>query len=99
VKRVALAIALAACGPPPAVNGVRSGQAVVVVTSNEGDAQVFVDGRFIGVVGGLHAGLAMDPGKHRLELRRDDFFSRYAEIDLARGERRKLHLEMAPILP
>jgi len=91
--------ALAACGTPPPVNGVRSGQAVVVVTSNVADAQVYVDGRFIGMLGMVHAGLAMDPGTHRIELRHDDFFSRFAELHLARAEREKLDLEMAPVLP
>jgi hypothetical protein len=99
VKAFIVAVVLAACGSPPAVNGVRQGQAVVVVTSNVGDAQVWVDGRYIGTVGMVHAGLAMDPGHHRIELRHDDYFSRYAELALTRAERTKLDLDMKPVLP
>jgi hypothetical protein len=98
-RALVLALALAACGASPPVNGVRAGQAVVYVSSNVGDAQVYVDGRFVGMVGMLHGGLAMDPGHHRLELRADDYFSRYAELALTRAERTKLELEMKPVLP
>ncbi|HEY3807967.1 MAG TPA: PEGA domain-containing protein [Kofleriaceae bacterium] len=94
-----LVLALAACGPPPAVNGVRDGQAVVLVTSNVGDAQVYVDGRFVGMLGLLHGGLAMDAGHHRIELRHDDYFARYAELTVARAGRTTLDLEMEPVLP
>ncbi len=96
---VGLGLGLAACGAPPAVNGVRGGQAVIYVTSNVTDAQVYVDGRFIGALTMLHGGLALDPGHHRLELRHDDYFSRYAELAVTRAERTKLDLEMKPVLP
>ena len=99
MKTVLLVLALAACGAPPPVNGLRDGQAVVLVTSNVGDAQVWVDGRYIGTVGMVHAGLAIDPGHHRIELRHDDYFSRYAELAVTRAERTKLDLEMKPVLP
>lgn len=91
--------AAAACGPKPAPNAVTPDDAVVVVRSNVPDAQVYVDGRFVGPLGLVRAGIAVDPGHHRLELRRDEYFSRYVELDLRRAEHRKLELEMAPILP
>ncbi|HEY1550553.1 MAG TPA: PEGA domain-containing protein [Kofleriaceae bacterium] len=99
MKRLAIAVVLAACGTPPPVNGVRAGQAVVVVTSNIGDAQVWVDGRLIGTLDMVHGGLAIDPGHHRIELRHDAYFSRYAELAVTRAERTKLDLEMKPVLP
>jgi hypothetical protein len=99
VTRGLIVVALAACGAPPAVNGVRNGQAVVYVTSNVSDAQVYVDGRFIGGLAMLHGGLALDPGHHRLELRHDEYFPRYAELAITRAERTKLDLEMKPVLP
>ena len=99
MKILVLAFVLAACGTPPPVNGVRDGQAVVLVTSNVGDAQVYVDGRFVGMLGLLHGGLAMDPGHHRIELRHDDYFSRYAELAVTRAARTTLDLQMEPVLP
>jgi hypothetical protein len=96
---VTVVLGLAACGTSPPVNGPRGGQAVIFVTSNVSDAQVYVDGRFIGVLGMLHGGLALDPGHHRFELRHDDYFSRYAELAITRAERTKLDLEMKPVLP
>ena len=95
-----LAIAvLAACGPKPAPNAVTPDQAIVYVRSNVAEAQVYIDGRFVGPVNIVRGGIAADPGKHRLELRHDNYFSRYVELDLHRAERRKLQLEMAPVLP
>ena len=95
----ALVVASAACGPKPAPNGVTPRDAIVYVRSNVGDAQVFVDGRLVGPVNIVRAGIAMDPGHHRVELRRDEYFSRYVELDLGRAERKKVQLEMAPMLP
>ena len=94
-----LLLILAACGPKPAPNGVTPNDAIVFVKSNVADAQIYVDGRFIGPVSYVHGGIAVDPGHHRLELRRDDYFSRYVELELHRAERKRLELEMAPVLP
>ena len=67
--------------------------------SNVRDAQVYVDGRFVAPLNALGGGLAIEPGMHRLELRHEDYFSSYLELELARSERRKVALEMAAILP
>lgn len=96
---IALALVLAACGPKPAPNSVTPNDAIIYLKSNVTDAQVYVDGRFVGPVGVLRGGIALDPGKHRVELRKDDYFSRYAELDLHRAERKQLQLELAPVLP
>jgi hypothetical protein len=104
----ALAIAgwlAVACGPRTGVtgvtgpNGVTQDDAIVYVQSNVRDAQVFLDGRFIAPLDALRGGIAVDPGTHRLELRREDYFSSYLELQLARAERKKVALEMAAILP
>ena len=99
MKKALLAVALVACGPKVAPNGVNASDPVVFVKTNVADAQVYVDGRFVGPVNVVKGGIALDPGKHRLELRRDDYFSRYVELDLARAEKRKLQLDLAPVLP
>jgi hypothetical protein len=99
MRRVLLAVAVAACGPKVGPNGVTSEDAIVKFASNVNDAQVYVDGRFIAPLSALRGGVAVVPGTHRFELRHDDYFSRYLEIDLRRAERKNVSLDMAPILP
>ena len=96
---VATIAAFGACGPKVGPNSVTASDAVVYLRSNISDAQVYVDGRFIGPISVIHGGIAVDPGKHRIELRHEDYFSRYVELDLARAEKKKLQLELAPVLP
>jgi hypothetical protein len=89
----------AACGPKIVPNGVTSDDAIVYVKSNVRDAQVYVDGRFIAPLSVLGGGVAVEPGVHRFELRHEDYFSSYLELQLARAERKKVAMEMAAILP
>lgn len=98
MKRLLL-LALVACGPKAGPSGPRPSDPVVFVHSNVADAQVYVDGRFVGPINVFKGGIALDPGKHRIELRHEDYFSRYVELDLARAEKKKLQLELAPVLP
>ncbi len=95
----AILLLLEACGARQPSSGVTADDAIVKVTANVRDANVFVDGRFVGPVGVLKGGVAVEPGKHRLELRHDDYFSAYVELDLARAERKTLALTLSPILP
>lgn len=96
---VVIAAALAACGPKRAPQGPSPSDALVMVTSNVRDAQVYIDGKLVGPADILRHGIAMDPGKHLLELRHDDYFSRYVVLDLHRAEHRTLQLDLAPVLP
>ncbi len=97
---VAFAVALVGCGGhPKSTSGVGAEDAIFYIRSNVGDANVFVDGRFIGPVTVLRGGIAVEPGKHRLELRHDEYFSRYVDLDLARADRKKLLITLAPVLP
>lgn len=97
--KLAIVVALAACGAAPPKTRVSANDAIVYLTSNLADAQVYVDGRFVGPINLVKAGIALDPGKHRFELRHDDYFSRYAELDLQRAEKKKVDLDLAPVLP
>jgi hypothetical protein len=98
----AIALFAAACG---ARGGGRGGDGpgrddgVVYVTSDVADAQVIVDGHYVAPVGALRAGVALPPGPHRIEVRRDDYFARYFELTIAPAERRPLRAELVPILP
>ena len=97
--RLVLVGALVGCGPKIAPNGVSPDDAIVKLTSNVRDAQLYVDGRFVAPVGMVRAGVAVAPGVHRFELRHDDYFSSYLELELARAERKRVQMEMAPVLP
>lgn len=98
--RLAALALLAACGAaPPRTGGVEPDDAIVQLRSNVRDAQVYVDGRFIAPLGAVGAGIAVEPGFHRIELRHDDYFSGYLELELARAERRRVRVELAPVLP
>ncbi|MBL0216360.1 MAG: hypothetical protein IPQ07_21065 [Myxococcales bacterium] len=95
----AVALTCAACGPKIGPGGVSSSDAIVHVHSNVRDAQVFVDGRYLAPLTALGGGVAIEAGVHRFELRHDDYFSSYLELKLARAERRKVTMELAPVLP
>lgn len=99
VRAAVLALVLAACGHAQSRSRVSPNDAIIYFKSNVADAQVYVDGRFVGPVNILKGGVAVDPGKHRVELRHDEYFSRYAELDLHRAEKTKLDLDLAPVLP
>jgi hypothetical protein len=102
VRRVVAAsvvVALSACGPKPPTTGVAAGDAIVYIKSNVGDAALYVDGRYVRPVRMVRGGIAVVPGKHRIELRHDDYFSRYIELELARAEKKTLDVTLAPILP
>jgi hypothetical protein len=100
VRAAVVCALLAACGgaQKPA-RGVGSNDAIVQLRSNVRDAQVYVDGRFVASLDAIGGGVAVEPGTHRFELRRDDFFSAYLELTLARAERKKVVVEMLPVLP
>lgn len=94
---IALALALAGCPRPKP--GRDDADAVVFVKASVRDAALWVDGRYIGPIESLRGGVAVTPGQHRFELRHDDYFSHYAQLDLAARERRTLEIELAPVLP
>lgn len=101
VPGAALALALAACPRPHADDPTRvdADDAIVFVTAPVADAALWVDGIFVGPVGDLRRGFAIEPGKHRLELHHDAYFSHYQELDLAPAQRLRLTIELAPVLP
>jgi hypothetical protein len=89
-----------ACGGGQRPSGaVERDDAIVQLRSNVRDAQVYVDGRFVAPLDAVARGIAVRPGYHRIELRRDEYFSSYLELELARAERRQVRMELAPVLP
>jgi hypothetical protein len=100
VTRFLVLACLVACGHP---QGPRGGadrdDAVVVIKANVKDAGLWVDGLFIGGLESLRGGIAIDAGTHRIEIRHDDYFAYYEELAVKAGERRKLEVQLAPMLP
>ena len=94
-----LVLVLAACGGAQPTQRSASGDPVIVLHTNVADAQVWIDGHLLGLLPYVKKGIALDPGHHRIELRRDDYFSRYADLDLQRGQHTVLELPMSPQLP
>jgi hypothetical protein len=95
----ALLLVLVACGGKTVTTGVTREDAILSIRSNVRDAQVYVDGRFVTPLDAAGGGIAVTPGTHRFELRHEDYFSSYLELTLAKAERRKVSMELAPILP
>jgi len=101
VRRAALILAcgLAACGSPPAPGRVTASDAILYLQSNVRDAAVYLDGQFVAPASALGRGMAVEPGRHRLELRHEDYYSSYLELELARAEHKRLAIDLAEILP
>ncbi len=98
-RAILLLAALAACGGSKPTNRPSREDAVVVLKANVRDAQLYVDGRFIGPLDAIGGGVAVAPGTHRFELRHEEYFSTYLELTLSKSERKKLAVELAPVLP
>ena len=98
---LAAGLGLGACGgsTPRPTSRIEATDAIVRVRSEIADAGLWVDGRFIGAVGSLPGGVALDPGPHRLEIRHEAYFVHYQELDLTPGQRLTLDVELAPLLP
>lgn len=99
VAAVAVVVAAACGGTKRDPARPDADDAVVRVRTTVPDASLWVDGRFIGPIGGLRGGFALEPGKHRVELRHDEYWSHYEELDLAPRQQVQLDIEMAPVLP
>ncbi len=95
-----LALALGACPANPEPSDVVTpADAILYIRSNLSDADLVVDGHTVGAIGMLHGGVAVEPGTHRLELKRDDYFSSYREVKVSRAERLRFTMDLLPKLP
>lgn len=91
-------LAVAACGGASTPSS-SSRDAVVRITSNVAEASLFVDGRFLAPVGLVPGGVALSPGRHRLELRHEGYLARFIELELAPAERKQVDAQLFPVLP
>jgi PEGA domain len=90
-------LTLAACGG--SARPVRTDQAVLVVSCPVQDAVLWVDGRYQDQLRDLPGGVALAPGRHQIELRHDRYHAYYGEVELGRGQRLRLDVQLAEALP
>lgn len=91
---------MAGCGPRPTPRGgVAATDAIVRVQCNQPEAELWVDERYIGPVGALKAGVALSPGRYRLEVRHPEHHTFYGQIEVRAREQRTLDIALAKKLP
>ena len=70
----------------------------LLVSCIPSDAEVIIDGRFVGVVSSVGGRpIPLPEGLHRVELRRDGYFSAYHEVRGVRGVRQRLQVELRQV--
>lgn len=89
---VALLAVCLGCGGAVAPNPER---AVLEIRCRVPDAALWIDERFVAEVREVRGGVRLPPGRHRVEVRHDDFHAFYGEVALRPGERRRLVVELA----
>jgi hypothetical protein len=88
-----LALALACCGPAP--DAARLTLGGLSVRCDPPDAVLFVDDKYMGTVGSLKGrAVKLPEGVHRIEVRREGYFSHFAEVKVAKGVRQKLEVAL-----
>jgi hypothetical protein len=95
--RAAVLVVAAACAAPAAAPARPTG--LLVVRCPVADATLVVDEQPIGELRLLAGGVRVHAGAHRVELRRDGFHTRYAEVTITAGGRADLELSLAEELP
>jgi len=90
-----LALGLVACGGQQHPASEKT--ALIEFDSPVGDAEVWLDGTFY--PGALGRGLRVKPGPHRIEIRHDDYFTQYIEVDVAPGQHQRVKVDLAEVLP
>lgn len=90
-----LGVAGVSCGPKgPGELHPRTLQGLLI-QCEPADAAVYVDDRYIGSVKGLdRKALPLEPGTHRLELRRDGYFSHFSEVKVVAGVRQRIQVTL-----
>jgi hypothetical protein len=96
---LALAVAVFACGGSQRADKSSANNGVVLVTAAEPDAAIWVDGKFVAVVGQAKGGVSVTPGQHRIEIRHDRYHTHYQIVDVAPKQRLRVDVELAEELP
>ena len=93
----AVAAVAGGCGPRgPAVRPEAQGLRIVCAVD---DAVVLIDERPVGTAAMVRErDLPILPGHHRVEVRAERFFTRYADVEIAPGARVRLAITLRPRL-
>jgi len=91
--------AFLACGGAQTGSKANSDDAVLLIRVAPKDTSIWVDGNFVAEVAQAPGGVAVNPGKHRIELRHDRFHSHYQIVELKPREKRIIAVELAEDLP
>jgi hypothetical protein len=82
-----------ACGPPRGPQ-TRPVGGLEIVCEPE-DALLYVDDKYLGTASGLKIRpLKLAAGPHRIELRREGYFTHFAEVTITTGVRQKLRVKL-----
>jgi hypothetical protein len=81
----------------PATTSPARQRARLLLSAQPGDAAVYLDDRFLGTaeeLGRIDGGVPLTPGRHTITVSRPGFKSRTVEIDVARGEAKKVDVSL-----
>lgn len=97
---LALALAVAAlagscAGAPGSAAREPSETARLVLDCDVEDAEVWIDGHYIGAIARLRGGIDLAPGPRRIEVRHERYHTFYTRIALEPHERRDVNVHLA----
>jgi hypothetical protein len=73
--------------------------AVITIACDVGEAEVWVNDRYLRRCQDLRGGMALSAGTHRIEVRHDAYHTHYVELTVLERERRQLDVRLAERLP
>jgi hypothetical protein len=86
-----LVLGLGACRSAPQV---RPRNSTLIVSCVPADAEIYVDSRYLGKLSAGPKGFELSVGPHRVEIRREGYFSALHDIRVAAGVDQKLVVEL-----
>ena len=93
-----LALAAGCASSRPGARPPRTVKGGLIIVCDPADAEVLLNDRFVGVASTFATRpLPLAEGQHRVELRRDGYFSAHFEVRGARGVRQQLDVELRQI--
>jgi hypothetical protein len=92
-KTLILLFMLFGCGPAPEAAKLTLGG--LAIRCDPPDAVLFVDDKYMGTVGSLKGrAVKLPEGVHRIEVRKEGYFSHFAEVKVAKGVRQQLEVAL-----
>ncbi|HET6611873.1 MAG TPA: carboxypeptidase-like regulatory domain-containing protein [Kofleriaceae bacterium] len=82
---VVAALLAAGCAGKTAPRSADQGK--LVLSCPVADAEVWVDGQFLGQVRSVRGGILLTPGTHLVKIRHDHYHTDYSKVDLSAGKR------------